>query len=173
MTSRSKVSNALLSVLGFTDKELVEFVFHGINEAKNHDENLQKFLREKCNFSIEISQKLIEALSPDSFNTENVDDYRKESKRIRSNTYISEDKKGTKIESSESKRTQNLGGEVSKSPYKASNDETNPILNDSVFAAKAGRFEQKKEDPVYMEQLREEVLLCSFSLLKEKNFNIH
>ncbi|XP_053991865.1 uncharacterized protein LOC128883485 [Hylaeus volcanicus] len=157
MTSRSKVSNALLSVLGFTDRELVEFVFHGVNKSKECGENVENFLQEKCNFSIEISQKLKEALSVNYSNTGNVDDYRKEAKRIRSDTPIYEDKTETKPESSESKINHNMEKEISKHSHKASDhEENNPILNDSVFAAKAGRFEQKKEDPVYMEQLREE-----------------
>lgn len=124
-----RISNALLSVLGVSHRQLVELVSTAVQTAAGDEHLLERLLQSEAQLSGAQAVSLVSMLSE-----EDTEDLRVKRQKIESPP-----------------------PSLPKKP--AEENKVSSILDDPVVAAKAGLFEKLKDDPIYMEQLREEVTI--------------
>lgn len=134
-----RISNALLSTLGVSDRDLILLVASCLEQSNGSGTRLKDLLCSEVHLSNEEAALVTNALRASS---KSEGDEVQEPLKKRQRVEVPEIPIRTKgIDASEDK------------PVASS------ILDDPVLAAKAGLFEKLKNDPLYISQLREEVSL--------------
>lgn len=150
--SRAKVSSALLAALGFSDLDLVDVVAFWYRKSQGSHQDLRRYLESEVGLSSGDAAKVSDALCDLGAPLRTDEDPSQAVKRTRTHASSASEAPGPVTFSKSPAEGQKPAASVSG----AADVSSDGVLNDPVLAAKAGRFEDMKEDPIYMGQLREE-----------------
>lgn len=150
--SRAKVSAALFSTLGFSELDVVDAVVLLFKKTQGSRKDFQRSLELECGFSSNDAAQVAGALfDPDATASRSSSTYHVE-KRARVDDTSNLDVSTKPAEEASLRDSSDPLFQRSEPPAASAG-----VFNDPMLAAKAGRFEEMKEDPFYMAQLREEV----------------
>ncbi|XP_055388375.1 LOW QUALITY PROTEIN: uncharacterized protein LOC129616893 [Condylostylus longicornis] len=139
-TEQLRISNALLLIVGVSDRDLVSLVSNCLTRSNGNAGRLNELLRLEGQFEDDAASSLASVLLGLPL---------------------------PKDEEKEEKEPERKRQRVDPPP------EPQSILDDPFLAAKAGLFEKKKDDPVYMAQLREEHRRKYLREREEKQLELH